>query len=107
MKLKLKESREQKGYERREDLADASGIPERRIKSWEYGERNPTLGQAVKLADFLEVSLDELTGRSEYIGEHTDPRQTRLNEEFERLDDPSKDLAVAAVTGMAATCARG
>lgn len=106
MELKLKQLRERAGYKRREDFAEVSGFPKRRIQSWENGERNPTFDDACKLADFLEVSLDELAGRTEFICQYSDPRQTAINEDFDRLDEPSKDSAAAAVRGMAIACAQ-
>ena len=63
--------------------------------------------QACMVADFLGVSLDELAGRTEYVGTFADERQRRLNEDFAALDDASRDAAAAAVRGMAVACARG
>lgn len=106
MKLQLKQLRERAGYKRREDFAEASGFPKRRIQSWENGERNPTFDDACKLADFLKVSLDELAGRTEFMCQYSDPRQTAINADFEKLDEASKDSAVAAIKGMAIACAQ-
>jgi transcriptional regulator with XRE-family HTH domain len=44
-------------------LAKMSGIPKGTVIQWEYGLRVPLLEAAAKLADALEVSLDELVGR--------------------------------------------
>jgi transcriptional regulator with XRE-family HTH domain len=44
-------------------LAKAAGIPAGTLKSWEHGRRTMLFDAAVKLADALDVSLDELAGR--------------------------------------------
>jgi transcriptional regulator with XRE-family HTH domain len=47
-----------------EGLAAAAGVPVGTLRGWEYGRRTPLLDAAVKLADALGVSLDELAGRT-------------------------------------------
>jgi transcriptional regulator with XRE-family HTH domain len=44
-------------------LARASGVPLRSYQQWEQGRRTPLFDAAVKIADALDVSLDELAGR--------------------------------------------
>jgi transcriptional regulator with XRE-family HTH domain len=44
-------------------LARLAGVPKGTLLQWEYGLRTPKLDAAVKLADALDVSLDELAGR--------------------------------------------
>jgi transcriptional regulator with XRE-family HTH domain len=45
-------------------LADAAQVPVGTLRGWEYGRRTPLLDAAVKLADALGVSMDELVGRT-------------------------------------------
>jgi transcriptional regulator with XRE-family HTH domain len=47
------------------DVANALGISVRSWQRYESNEREPTLSQLVKLADFFNVSLDYLVGRSD------------------------------------------
>lgn len=47
------------------ELADRLDIPRNTISSWEAGYRMPEINTAQKLADFFEVSLDYLLGRSD------------------------------------------
>lgn len=47
------------------ELAKVLGVTERTIRNYETGEREPDLTQAVKLADFFNVSLDYLFGRTD------------------------------------------
>lgn len=65
MEIQLKRLRKEAGYRNRKDFAAAlgDGFTERRITSWENGERMLSLEQACVLADFLHCSLDELAGR--------------------------------------------
>jgi transcriptional regulator with XRE-family HTH domain len=44
-------------------LAKRCGIPLRSYQQWEQGRRTPLLDAAVKLADALEITMDELVGR--------------------------------------------
>ncbi len=45
-------------------LARASGIPLKTLQTWEQGNRTPLLDAAVKVADALDITMDELCGRS-------------------------------------------
>lgn len=56
--MKLKELRQAKGMTRAQ-LSKAINIPERTIARWENSETDMYLRTAVKLSEFLEVSLDE------------------------------------------------
>jgi transcriptional regulator with XRE-family HTH domain len=44
-------------------LARKAGVPAGTLKNWEHGRRTMLFDAAVKLADALDVSLDELAGR--------------------------------------------
>jgi transcriptional regulator with XRE-family HTH domain len=44
-------------------LAEKAGVPFRSLQNWEYGRRTILFDAAVKLADALDVTLDELAGR--------------------------------------------
>lgn len=46
------------------ELGDVIGVRGGTVTAWENGYRNPELGSLVRLADFFEVSLDYLLGRS-------------------------------------------
>lgn len=47
------------------ELAKQIGISERGIIRYEIGERNPTIEIIIAIADFFDVSLDYLVGRSD------------------------------------------
>lgn len=47
------------------DIAAAIGLSLRAYQYYEKGQKEPTLSVLVRLADFFEVSLDYLVGRSD------------------------------------------
>lgn len=88
------------------DLAQEIGSTRRVVSAYERGETPVPLDVACMMADAFGCTLDELAGRTEYVGSYADPRQKKLNDDFSLLDDASKDAAAAAVRGMAVACAR-
>ncbi|EIP8069385.1 helix-turn-helix transcriptional regulator [Enterococcus faecalis] len=46
-------------------LAKEIGVTTRQIQRYESGENEPKLSQAILLADYFDVSLDYLVGRSD------------------------------------------
>ena len=49
-------------------LADAIGITERMIRHYVAGTLSPSVETIISIADFFDVSLDYLTGRSDVRG---------------------------------------
>lgn len=47
-------------------LADLCGINRNAIKRYETGKAQPTLKALISIADYFEVSVDYLIGRSDY-----------------------------------------
>lgn len=62
--IRLKELREARGLTQ-EELADLMGVVPRQYQRYERGEGEPKLAGWIFLADFYDVSLDYLVGRSE------------------------------------------
>ena len=46
-------------------IAEENNIPLRTYQRYEYGEREPSLSTLIKLADYFNVSLDYLAGRTD------------------------------------------
>ena len=65
----LKELRKIKGVTQKQ-LAIDIGASERGIQQYELGERKPTYDMLIALADFFDVSLDYLVGRSDDPSRH-------------------------------------
>ena len=47
------------------NIANAIGVSIRAYQYYESGQREPTINVLVKLADYFDVSLDYLTGRTD------------------------------------------
>ena len=45
-------------------LAEKLNISPKTVSHWETGNTEPSISQLIQLADFFDVSLDELTGRN-------------------------------------------
>lgn len=45
------------------DLAKETGISQQAISFWEQDKRTPNMDDCIRLADFYNISLDELVGR--------------------------------------------
>lgn len=59
-----------------------------------------SLEQACVIADLLDCSLDELVGRTDYVGSFSDNRQRSMNRDYELLSDSGKDAAANSVRGI-------
>ena len=60
----LKRTRTQKGVSQRES-ARAAGVSVTQYQNYEYGKSEPTASVLIALADYFDVSLDYLVGRSD------------------------------------------
>lgn len=61
---RVKELRKERGLKQAE-MADILGIKERSYQCYEYRERYPDFPGLIAIADFFDVSLDYLVGRSD------------------------------------------
>ena len=61
----LQKLRKKKGFSQ-EVLAEKCQVSRQAIAKWESGESIPTLDKLIFLADFYDLSLDELAGRTEF-----------------------------------------
>ena len=80
--LRVKELRLEKQLEQ-QDLAKIIQIGKGSISNWETGRTEPSIEYLLKLADFFEVSIDYLLGRSDDLGIVN--VQTNLNTEQNEL----------------------
>lgn len=107
MEIQLKRLRKEAGYKNRRDFATALGgnFTERRITSWENGERMMSLEQACVIADFLGCSLDELAGRRFEATEAIapDPAHRGLVESYDSLSEEGREVADSVMAGLRVT----
>jgi transcriptional regulator with XRE-family HTH domain len=64
-KVRVKELRKEKRFTQRE-MGEQLGITMRAYQCYEQGTRYPEFPGLIKLADFFDVSLDYLVGRSNH-----------------------------------------
>lgn len=101
MLVNLMSIRKNKGYSSRKDFAEALGVSERQVKSWETGERKLYLYQACDICDVLGCTLDELVGRKPPFS----PQQISRDEQsllnvYRTLDDQQKLTVVSSAVCM-------
>lgn len=65
MKNRIKDLREDANM-RQIDLANAVGIDQRTISNYETGKTYPDSFALIKIADYFNVSIDYLVGRTDY-----------------------------------------
>lgn len=93
---RLKLLRKEKGLKQSE-LANILGVTERTIRYYEFNEREPDLSGLNSLADFFEVSIDYLTGRSD---NPTPPTRDEDKPEVDPADAAFFQWVQEHVTGM-------
>ncbi len=62
----LKEERKARGISQ-QALAQAVGVTQQAISSYENNVNEPTIGVCDRIATFYGITLDELFGKSEYL----------------------------------------
>ena len=87
MSNRIKDLREDRDM-RQSDLARATGIDQRTISNYETGKTSPDAYALIRLADFFEVSIDYLVGRTS-LDFSTDKKRAqiidRIKSELEEL----------------------
>lgn len=61
---RLKELRTSKGLSQKQ-LSVEIGVSDRGIQRYEYGEREPSMSTLIALAEYFQVSIDYLVGRTD------------------------------------------
>ena len=84
--IRIKELREDRDL-RQSDLARATGIDQRTISNYETGKSNPDSYALIKLADFFDVSVDYLLGRTERDFYKSENKKQAINEIQSLLED--------------------
>ncbi|RMF00384.1 MAG: XRE family transcriptional regulator [Alphaproteobacteria bacterium] len=99
---RLRELREARGLTQAR-LAELLEVSPRVYNRWETGAAAPRLDTVVKLADILEVSLDELVGRTEpeepQLRLHN-PKLHKLYREIDRLSDEDQQALVILLDSL-------
>jgi transcriptional regulator with XRE-family HTH domain len=67
-------------------LAELLGISPRVYTRWKNGDATPLFGTVVKIADILNVTLDELAGRQEGAGAEPRSKNPELHRLYQKVD---------------------
>lgn len=80
--MNLYRLRKQKGFSQ-EDLALKLNVTEQTVANWELGEAEPEMDQLIALSKFLEVSLDELVGKTDSFVEMNTKKPLQPKKHYE------------------------
>ena len=83
-------------------VAELLGVSPRVYTRWENGGATPLFGTVVKIADILDVSLDELAGRKEGNGDARihNPELHRLYRKVDQLSDEDQNALVILLDSL-------
>ncbi|MBV9268882.1 MAG: helix-turn-helix transcriptional regulator [Acidobacteriaceae bacterium] len=83
-------------------MAELLAISPRVYTRWENGGATPLFGTVVKIADILDVSLDELAGRKESNGEAQihNPELHRLYKKVDQLSDEDQKALLIVLESL-------
>lgn len=88
---KIKDLREDRDL-RQTDVAEATGIDQRTLSNYETGKTNPDSFALIRLADFFDVSIDYLLGRTNLRKDTADDVLQELQAARSMLDDAMSAL---------------
>ena len=101
----IKEQREKKGLSQSQ-LALMIEVKQQNISRWESMSNTPNILDCMKLADFFNVTLDELLGRTPTdtapnSGIKITPLARRLLDTFDKLEEEDQRKVVGIVEALA------
>lgn len=88
---RIKDLREDRDL-RQTDVAEATGIAQRTLSNYETGKTNPDSFALIRLADFFDVSIDYLLGRTNLRKDTADDVLQELQAARSMLDDAMSAL---------------
>ena len=89
MHNRIRDLREDMGL-RQSDLAERTGIDQRTISNYETGKTTPDAYALIKLADFFDVSIDYLVGRTRYDFSSSEKKQRLIDNIHKQLEELKK-----------------
>ena len=84
------------------DLAKKIGTSQQNISRWEKGQVIPGIDFCVKLADFYNISLDELIGRDNFAGAIVVTKyiKSEISDLYEQLNHSNQIMALGMLTAL-------
>lgn len=77
------------------ELADVIGVNKQAISQYERGVRYPKRENMEALADYFNVTIDYLTGKTDVTPILMTPEERKLLEDYRRLDEDKRRLLEA------------
>ena len=103
----LKEQREKAGISQSQ-LALEIGVKQQNLSRWESNSNVPNVVDCIKLADYFNISFDELVGRVNYatgnieiIGEKLSDKEQKLIDCYRSLTEDGKSAFVSMAENIA------
>jgi len=95
--MKLKELRKKQNLTQLE-LANKIGVVESTISLYESGKREPDISTLIKLADCLNISIDEIVEhKSDRAQSHLSENESNLLQTYRSLSNEKKQLATKII----------
>ena len=103
--MRLKQIREEKGLSQNE-LAKKINMTQQRISSYENGIREPDIETLKILADFFDVSIDYLLGKTDKRNNDNDKKELEINWAlsggYNALNDTNREIARSVIESLLA-----
>ena len=90
MTNRIKDLREDRDMRQSDLAAAATGIDQRTISNYETGKTSPDAYALIKLADFFDVSIDYLVGRTELDISSEEKREQIIDRMIKELTELKK-----------------
>lgn len=110
-RIRIRELREGAGFRSQQSFADAFGVAQTTVASWEGGKREPGHETTIKLAKFFNVTVDYLLGydalststnasiKQEHDGDGLDLSDMKLLKMYHEADE-QKRAAIKILLGL-------
>lgn len=96
----LKKLRKASGYKSQQTFANAFGVAQSTVGMWEAGKREPNYETTIRLAKFLNVSIDCLLGyeheATQILGKEVSEMATE-EEVIAKINDDKPELILASI----------
>ena len=89
--MRLKELREARSLSQ-DDLGNALGLSKSSISNYENGYRQPDMETLISIADYFDVTVDYVVGRSSLPNFEISPKEEIILQVYRSLPEDKRDL---------------